>query len=423
MAATPPMGWNSWDSYGLSVTQQEFQANAAYMAGNLRQHGWQYAVVDEGWFLRNPDAKPGNFQYTMDEHGRFTPAVNRFPLAAADAGFTKLAQWVHARNLLFGLHIVRGIPREAVDKNVPIAGSRFHAAEAADKSDTCKWNSDNYGVAANAAGQAYYDSLAALYAGWGVDFVKIDCISSPYRGNEIRMFSEALRKTKRPIILSLSPGPTPIDKIAELREYAQMWRISGDVWDHWLQWPNQNWSQGVLAQFDTAAKWGSLVEAGHWPDADMLPLGYLGPRPGQGKARQSALTQDEARTLMTLWCIFRSPLVIGGNLTRLDNQTRALLTNDEVLNVNRDGSGARQVLNEAQKIVWIAHSGRTGIAYVGLFNVADGPQTIEYPLQPLGGVTFSIRNLWEQKDMGTADRVKVTLRPHASALFRVSANK
>ena len=425
LASTPPMGWNSWDSYGLTVTQQEFQDNAAYMADNLRQYGWQYAVVDEGWFLQNPSAKPGLFRYNMDEYGRFSPAVNRFPLAAGDKGFGKLAQWAHERRLLFGIHIVRGIPREAVDKNLPIAGSHFHAAEAANKGDTCAWNSDNYGVAANAAGQAYYDSVGALYASWGVDFVKIDCISSPYKAEEIRMFSEALRKSTRPMVLSLSPGPTPIEKIEDLRKYAQLWRISGDVWDHWQQWPKQDWSQGLLGQFTLAAKWAPLVEPGHWPDADMLPLGSLGPRPGQGNARKSGFTADEARTLMTLWCIFRSPLFIGTDLKQLDNETRALFANDEIIDVDQHSLGGREALNEAGKIVWLARSDQHGTAYVALFNVADNTQTIEYPLQSLGlpSTSYAIRDLWERRDVGSADRVQATLRPHASALFRVNVTR
>jgi hypothetical protein len=180
-----------------------------------------------------------------------------------------------------------------------------------------------------------------------------------------------------------------------------------------------------LGQFALAAKWASLVEPGHWPDADMLPLGYLGPRPGQGKARVSALSQDEARTLMTLWCIFRSPLVMGGNLTQLDPATRALLTNDEVIAVDQHSAGSRQVLSDGGKIVWIAQAETPGVAYVALFNVADVAQAIEYPLQSLGfsSVSFTVRDLWERKDVGSADRIRVTLRPHASALFRLTASK
>ena len=222
IAPNPPMGWNSWDSYGLSVTESEFQANAEFMSQRLRRYGWEYAVVDEGWYLTNPEAKPGGFRFSMDGNGRYRPAGNRFRSAVNDQGFGRLSDWVHARKMKFGIHIIRGIPREAVQKNLLISNSSFRASEAADASDTCRWNSDNYGVKNNPAGQEYYDSLAALYAKWGVDFVKVDCITVPYKSDEIRMFSDALRKTGRPIVLSLSPGPTPIEKIDDLRQNAQM---------------------------------------------------------------------------------------------------------------------------------------------------------------------------------------------------------
>ena len=118
-------------------------------------------------------------------------------------------------------------------QNLLIAGSSFHAADAANTSDLCRWNPDNYGLKANAAGQAYYDSLAKLCASWGLDFVKVDCISQPYDADEIYMMSAALKKSGRPIALSLSPGPTPIEQADDVRKYAQMWRISGDFWDIW----------------------------------------------------------------------------------------------------------------------------------------------------------------------------------------------
>ncbi len=422
LAPTPPMGWNSWDSYGLTVTESEFQANADWMAHNLKRHGWEYAVVDEGWYLQNPEAKAGGFRFTLDGNGRFTPATNRFPSAASGAGFQTLAGRVHGLGLKFGIHIIRGIPREAVSKNLPIAGSSFRAADAADPSDVCRWNQDNYGVKASPAGQAYYDSLANLYASWGVDFVKIDCISAdPYKGDEIRMFSEALRKTGRPIVLSLSPGPAPLDKAAELARYAQMWRISGDIWDHWAAWPNRDWSQGLLGQFTLAAQWAPHVIPGHWPDADMLPIGYIGPRPGLDAARQTRFTHDEQRTMLTLWCIFRSPLIMGGNLTRNDAWTTSLLTNDEVIAVDQHSTGGHQVSNDGKKAVWTARAATGRAAYVALFNLADTPQTVEYPLQSLGlGVAFKVRNIWERKDVGKTDSLKAMLEPHASALYAVT---
>jgi hypothetical protein len=419
---TPPMGWNSWDSYGLTVNEAEFKANAAWMAQHLKRYGWQYAVVDEGWYLTNPEAKPGAFQFTMSGDGRYLPAVNRFPSSADQAGFKPLADSVHALGLKFGIHIIRGIPKEAVAKDLKISDSQFRAAEAADKSDTCPWNADNYGVRYTPAGQAYYDSIAKLYAGWGVDLVKIDCIAAdPYKGDEIHMFSDALRRSGRPIVLSLSPGPAPLEKAAELREYANMWRISGDVWDHWKQWPKQNWSQGLLGQFTLAAKWAQYSGGGHWPDADMLPLGHLGPRPGNGKDRESDFTPAEQRTLLTLWAIFRSPLIMGGNLTRMDAKTTALLTNNEVIAVNQQSSNGRAVVNDGKHAVWVAKGNAAGEIYVALFNLSDQAQTISYPLQSLGlSTSGAVRDLWEHKDLGKQDLLKVALKPHASAIYKIT---
>ena len=233
-APTPPMGWNSWDSYGLTVTEAEYRANVSWLHEHLQRLGWQYVVVDEGWYLRQPDQKGAAQGFVMDADGRYLVADNRFPSAANGAGFKPLADWVHSLGLKFGLHIIRGIPREAVEKNLPIAGSDFHAKDAANTADTCRWNSDNYGLKANAAAQAYYDSIIKLYAGWGVDYIKVDCISQPYKADEIHMMSSAIGKQGGAMVLSLSPGPTPIEEADDVRKYAQLWRISDDMWDTWL---------------------------------------------------------------------------------------------------------------------------------------------------------------------------------------------
>ncbi|MGH9589864.1 MAG: glycoside hydrolase family 27 protein, partial [Terracidiphilus sp.] len=234
LAPTPPMGWNSWDSYGLTIDAAQFKANAAVLAG-LRQYGWQYAVVDEGWYLANPQGKSvADKKYLWNANGLLIPAPDRFPSAANGAGFKPLAGWVHAQGLKFGLHIIRGIPRQVVDANLPIAGTNFTARDAADTASPCPWDQGNWGVKDNAAGQAYYDSMMKLYASWGVDFVKADCISdNPYRLTEIRQIARAIRKTGRPMVLSLSPGPTALDHAAEVAKYAQMWRITNDHWDVW----------------------------------------------------------------------------------------------------------------------------------------------------------------------------------------------
>ena len=375
LAPTPPMGWNSWDSFGLSVTEQEFKGNVDWLNTNLKQYGWQYVVVDEGWYLRNPEShgKP-KWQFTMGEYGRFLPATNRFPSATNGQGFKPLADYVHSLGLKFGIHIIRGIPREAVDKNLPIAGSKFHAADAADKSDTCSWNPDNYGVRDNAAGQAYYDSLAALYAKWGLDFIKVDCISSrPFKDDEIRMIHNAIEKTRRPIVLSLSPGPTSLANAEVVAVNAQMWRISDDFWDIWRNGPGDEWEQSLHDQFASAEAWAQYIQNGNWPDADMLPIGYIGPRPGEGSARQTRLTHDEQRTLMTLWSIIRSPLIIGANLTRNDDWTTSRLTNQEVLDVNQHSSSNRPIIISNRTVVWSALSASGHDRYLALFNRGETP--------------------------------------------------
>jgi alpha-galactosidase len=424
LAATPPMGWNSWDGYGTTVTEGQFKANADWFARNLKPFGWQYVVVDMEWFVTNPAAggNSKNSQFSMDGYGRYIPAANRFPSSTKDAGFKPLAEYVHSRGLRFGIHILRGIPKQAVEKNLPIEGSSFHAVDAADTTQFCPWNPDNYGVDPHKPGaQAYYDSIARLYASWEIDFIKIDCIASrPYYGDDIRMLSEALSKTGRPIVISLSPGAAPLDKVDEMRRYAQMWRVSDDVWDLWHS--DVPYPQGVSDQFANVAKWAGKSEPGHWADADMLPLGRLGPAPGWGQARETRLSHDEQQTLVTLWCIFPSPMMVGGELPSADDWTLSLLTNPEVLEVDQHSTGNHPVLTTEKTVVWIANSASGKGRYLAVFNISASEATLRYDWKDLEFKEniYKIRNLWERKDLSAAPALSVTLPPHGSALYRLT---
>jgi alpha-galactosidase len=425
LAATPPMGWNSWDSFGESVSEADVRANAKWMAEHLKAYGWQYVVVDMGWYVNNHSAGSNaeNAQFSLDEFGRFTPAVNSIPSSAEGASFKPLADYLHSLGLKFGIHILRGIPKEAVRKNLPIAGTSFHAADAANTSDTCPWNPFNYGLdASKPAAQAYYDSIAEQYAGWGVDFLKVDCIADhPYKGEEIRMLSQALQKTGRPIVLSLSPGPASLDKAEELSKYAQMWRISDDVWDLWHS--DEQFPSGIQNQFARAAKWAPFSGPGHWPDADMLPLGRLEPVAGWQNPRATRLTHDEQRTQLTLWSIFRSPLMMGGNLTLSDKWTESLLTNPEVIAVDQHSRGNHPVIQTDKMAVWYANTVSDEEYYLAVFNLSDFVLSSEISWTDAGlpAGKHSLRDLWEHKNLGPADRLKVKLAPHASALYKVSA--
>jgi hypothetical protein len=428
VAPTPPMGWNSWDSYGRTLDEQKIRANARWLAQNLKPFGWEYVVIDEGWYLDNlgADNNDEHVRFQLDAWGRYVPVPGRFPSAGEPPSFRPLADYLHGLGLKYGIHILRGIPREAVARNLPIAGSALHARDAADTTDVCPWNTYNYGLdASNPAAQAYYDSLARLYADWGIDFVKIDCIADhPFKGEEIRMFHEAVAKSGRAMVVSLSPGPTAIDKHATVARYSQMWRISDDVWDVWQS--EKDFPTGVKNQFAHAAQWAGLAEPGQWPDADMLPIGSLRPAAGWGPARDSRLTRDEQRTLLTLWCIVRSPLIMGGNLLEADEWTRSLLTNAEVLAVDQHSRGSRPLVTSDDSVVWYAQPEQggpgEGDSYLAVFNLSDSRRTARYAWKQLGlaAAGYRLRDLWEKKDLGEAAVLEVELPPHGSVLYRAA---
>jgi alpha-galactosidase len=426
LAATPPMGWNSWDGYGTTINEAQVKANAQWMSDHLKAFGWQYVVVDMEWFVANPAAQGGSrtLQYSLDKNGRYTPAVNRFPSAANDAGFKPLADYIHSLGLRFGIHILRGIPKQAVVNKIPIADSPYSAADGADSSDTCPWNFDNFGTNSQPAAQAYYDSIAKLYAGWGVDLIKVDCISShPYKGDDIRMIRQALDKTGRPIVLSLSPGPAPVEKLDEMRKYAQMWRISDDIWDIWHN--DGDYPKGLGDQFGYVARWAGRSQPGHWPDADMLPLGHLGPAPGWGEPRDTRLSHDQQRMLMTLWVMFRSPLMIGGELPAADAWTLSLLTNPEVLAVDQHSSVNHLVISTGNTVVWLAQAESEDASYLAIFNLSESNAALRYEWKDLGlnWRAYKLRDLWERKELGPAAAMTVTLPPHGGALYRLSATQ
>jgi len=426
LAPTPPMGWNSWDSYGATIDEAHFRTASAWVAANLKSSGYQYVTIDAEWF--EPDAAPeGNKKDAtrlLDANGRYIPAPNRFPSAANGAGFAPLAAYVHSLGLKFGIHVLQGIPKDAVAQNLPIEGSSFHAKDAANTAAGCQWNPDNYDLQTGPAGQAYYDSIVRLYASWGVDLIKIDCIASrPYKGDEVRMFHEAIAKSGRPIVLSLSPGEAPIDETANLQRYAQQWRISDDTWDLWHS--ANSYPQGVNDQFPRAAKWIAAQQPGHWPDADMLPFGRLGPAPGWGKARDTRLTHDEQITLMNLWCIMRSPLMYGGDPAATDDWTLALLTNYQVLAVDQQSHGNKSVLLTDSLAVWTAIPEKRGGWYAAVFNRLDTPQQVDLAWKDLGipAGHHVVSDLWSQTDLNDQTSLRASLAPHASLLVWIALPK
>lgn len=370
VAPTPPLGWNSWDCYGAAVTEEEIRGNAEYMASHLKEYGWSYVTVDIQWY--EPHANSSQYRpfvpLVMDEYSRLMPAENRFPSAAGGLGFKPLADYVHSLGLKFGIHIMRGIPRQAVHADTALLNTSATAREIAHTNSICPWNTDMYGVDASREGaQAYYDSLFELYASWGVDLVKVDDIAASRLYDthqpEIELISRAIERSGRPMVLSLSPGPAPAEYADFFADHANMWRVTDDFWDLWPL---------LLDMFDRCRTWQGIPAPGCWPDCDMLPLGHIGIRSvdGGGADRWTRFTRDEQRTMMSLWSIFRSPLIFGGELRDCDDWTLSLLTNREVLEMHRESTGAREALRDGDLIVWTADHA-DGSLYVAAFNVGD----------------------------------------------------
>ncbi len=424
VAKKPPMGWNSWDCYGAAVNEEQLIGNAEYMRDNLKKYGWEYVVCDIQWY--EPKAKNTDYnnftELCMDEYSRLIPAENRFPSSKNGVGFKNIADRIHGMGLKFGIHIMRGIPRQAVHNNTKILDTDITARQIAHHFSVCPWNTDMYGVDTRVKGaQEYYNSLFKLYAEWGVDFVKVDDIANtefkpnePYSAREeIEMIRRAIDSCGRDMVLSLSPGPAQVEVADHLMKNANMWRMTGDFWDVWDK---------LYEMFEKTEKWYPYVGEGCWPDCDMLPLGNIsvngtchGPQ-----NRYTQFTKDEQITLMTLWSIFRSPLMFGGEMRNNDEWTLSLITNEEILDINQNSHSAKPVFDDGKTIVWQSVSAREN-PVIAVFNADKAEREIAVELEELGiSGEHTLRDLWKKENVGRVNnKLTVTVNPHGAKIYEL----
>ncbi len=413
---TAPMGWNSWDCYGAAVNEEIVRKNADFMAKNLKKYGWEYVVVDIQWYEPNAVSHEYNpfADLCMDEYGRLMPAENRFPSAANGKGFAPLAEYIHSLGLKFGIHIMRGIPRQAVHRNCKIIGSDKTAREIAKTSSICHWNTDMYGINPEKEGaRAYYESIFRLYASWGVDFIKCDDIARelPHEEAELVMLSNSLRSCGRNMVLSLSPGPAILEKAEIYKQTANMWRITDDFWDDWKL---------LYEMFSRAEKWCTHTGNGCYPDADMLPIGPI--KQDYHSSIRTNFTENEQITMMTLWSIFRSPLMIGGEMTSFDDFTMSLITNTEILRMHRTARHSHQVwrrdINGIEHILWTAVCSEGG-QFIAVFNTGDSESKIEVSLSDCEIDGFvSCCELWSGEKINVSeDNINMSLSSHGAKAY------
>ena len=430
-AKTPPMGWNSYDCFGAAVYESEVKANADVMAERLKKFGWEYIVVDYCWSYPHP---PGNGQdnppqfelprgglvpwLEMDEYGRLLPTPMKFPSCTPEVGFKPLADYVHSLGLKFGIHVMRGIPKQAVLAKTPVLGTEgIDASMIADTSSTCPWLNQMYGLDMSKPGaQEYLNSLLDLYASWDVDYIKVDDIHTTHAGDlrysaaEVEGYRKAIDQCGRPIVLSLSPKIVHESSAGHVENYANLWRISADFWDRWDK---------LKEMFDLVEQWNEYRTPGSWPDNDMIPFGKLRRRGPFGEESQSQFTLDEHRTLMSLWCITRSPLMFGGDLAVLDEFTESIITNEEVLQANIEGSDPKLFYREGNQVVWLSNHGDDA-KFLALFNLGEEAEVIEIKISDLGmKKPKRMRDLWHQKKVRVGDILSVKIPPHGAAMYKV----
>lgn len=384
-AKRPPMGWNSWDCFSVSVTEEEVKKNADFVATYLKDFGWEYIVVDLGWYASGADHtnyKDESIPQLIDEYGRLVPDPEKFPSSVNGAGFKPLADYVHSLGLKFGIHIMRGIPVQAVEAKSPVKGTELTAEQISYDRERCPWfNSLRTLNFAEVGAQEYYNSIFELYASWGVDYIKADDLNSwhevnnsdgsptgtgsPYRIDDIEGIHNGIKNSNRSMVLSISPGGPETTIINHLRRHANLWRISADFWDEW---------GSLKKQMKRCAIWAPFIKDGNWPDADMLPLGYMPRGESGGQNRLTNFTKNEQITLMSLWCLFRSPLMFGGDLPQCDDFTISLLTNKDILLINQYSTNNKEYYRDETTVVWTADSTISESKYVGVFNIMDSDQ-------------------------------------------------
>jgi alpha-galactosidase len=403
---TPPMGWNSYNCWNYCVTESQFMQNAHYLA-NLKKYGWEYCVVDFIWWVpvngqygggQGGDWKKGH----VDQYGRFEPDTTRFPSSRGGRGFKPLADSVHNLGLKFGIHLMRGVPKMAVNFNYPVYNSTYTCTQAANQSSTCPWLDWMYGANDNAAGQAYLTSMVQLCNDWGADYLKIDDLSAAtYHGPEVVMYAKAIASVSREMVFSTSPGATPLNQAAHVSQYANMWRLVNDLWDTWGQLTDsynvdESWRTSTVS---ATVKWGQGV----WPDIDMLPFGHLaliGPV-GSPRYSLSTYTKGEHRLMFLLWCVNNGPLMWGGHLPDNNNNPfyDSLMTNSDALFINQRGIKARVLKAQSTGTpIWTStHPLDTTTKFLLLGNTSTSSQTISVSLNTIGfsaTQAVPVKNVW-----------------------------
>ncbi len=434
LAPKPPLGWNSFDSYGVYLHEKAAMENLEAMGKHLGPYGYEYFVIDNGWFGEYK-LKPGTLypkekhasDVNLNEHGHVIPSKTYFP-----SGLKPITDRCHELGLKFGIHMMRGIPRKAYDMNLPIMGTSYKARDIADTKpkNNCTWCTYNYGVDMSKPGaQEWYDGLIQHLADMGVDMIKYDDIV-PYPA-EVEAVAKAIKKTGKPILFSLSPGgDVPPDAIKSF-QMAHMLRVTKDIWDqaHYMDDCFEAWK-----------KWSGKESENFWIDMDMIPFGQLlmmSPKKemqaegdanavrlaGHGYRRWQQFSQDQMFTFITLRALSASPLMVGGDLPTMDGFSLRLLTDPDMLACNQNGVMGKLVSAKDGIEVWqTPEKGTKKRGWVGVFNRTDRLKTVALTPAFLGLETDAkVFDVWKgrkEHKLTSASAIEIDINPDGVLFLR-----
>jgi len=411
-APKPPLGWNSFDSYRSNLTADQAFTMIDVMAKEYLPFGYDYFVMDAGWYVTmNPAKHKGK---GLASFGMCVVNPERFP-----KGIKVLTNYAHKKGLKFGVWMMRGISKEAVKQNLPIPGTKYFSRDIADTTNICVWSGMNYGVDMTKPGaQEYYNVIIDSLASWGIDFIKVDdVVPNPM---EIIAIANAIENGNHKMIFSLSPGDVHHQAHMQYYKRANMLRITRDIWDNPL-----SLEKGFFAW----EKFQGISGPGFWPDMDMIPFGRLDVV--NKDARKSEFNEAQMKTFITQRAMAASPLIIGGDLLTMDDFSKSLLTNREMLACNQNGVMGVNVYRAGNVDVWLTpHSSDPRTGWIGIFNRTKTDRKVTLTKQDLGFVAFEesynlmparqdfqLKDVWSDETITIKDKHTFTLPEEGVAFF------
>jgi Alpha galactosidase A/Alpha galactosidase C-terminal beta sandwich domain len=406
---TPLMGWSTWNLPGRDPTAANVEAQAlALRSSGLLAAGYNYVDIDDFYY-----ECPGHQGPNVDAYGRWVVDPSKFPAVHGVNGLEVVANYVHSLGEKIGFYVTPGISDQAVAKNTKILGTPYTADEIANGASEHNYNCHGMqGIDYSKPGaQAFINSWADELASWGADYVKLDGVGS-FDIPDVKAWSRALRQTGRPIHLELSNSLAIADH-AVWAEYSNGWRTGGDIQCYCGDpFPLTRWSS-VRSRFGQVAKWAPDGGPGAFNDYDSIEL-------GDGPADQG-ISAPEEQSMMSLWAMAASPLVINADLTHLDPVDLRYLTNRAVIAVDQDAIDARRVVDSGNDQVF-AKTEKNGDVIVGLFNYSGSATTTDTVNLASAGLSGSgtATNLWTGRSIGAVHGTyRVKLGAGAVELLRI----